>query len=658
MQIFKNRPFALFCCLFAILSAGLLILDLREKLCVLIVCLFLCVGAILFLCFLPQIKKKSLYLLSAGLGAALACTVSILFFNCYFAHCQENTYEEAVIEGTVLERVSAGAEYTGFRLQLDAIDGRKNGERVILECDFPSTLQVGDRIEAQVTQCAFSEEEDFSEALYYLADGYTRIYACDADSDYSISPEKSRSLGVLFRAWNHRLSLRVYDAVGGESGALSVALLLGNRSLLSDDTTLSFRRAGVAHILALSGMHVSAIIGFLELILRRMRIAKLIRALTVPSVLIGYLLLTGFSPSTVRAVMMVCMLYLGFLLCAHYDSFTALSLILAAMLVVTPYAVLDLSLWMSFIAAVSVLVFYPVVRAACRAVEGKRRCFLRRAAAGLTKALLVGLVSNAGLLPLMGLYLGEWSIATIPATLLLFVPMAGLLIASLFVLLFSEFFFFTYVCRFLSQIMLEVAEWASERRSVLCSFASEVELWILIGFAFLLAVLATVRVRHRVLFAIVPIIMLLSVLFSSYLTAHKARVYMPTSEQTGNFYLLCEGGELIVVDDAKTDENDLFRLLALAETERCTEIGDLVLCNYEDRHSYLISRLAAKIKIRRLHLPMPKNNGERAIAARLEDEARLHGIDVCYDVSNLCIPDAKNPYAWEYDPPMELITVQ
>ena len=112
---------------------------------------------------------------------------------------------------------------------------------------------------------------------------------------------------------------------------------------------------------------------------------------------------------------------------------------------------------------------------------------------------------------------------------------------------------------------------------------------------------------------------------------------------------------MIAVDDGEVTWNDAARLEHIAHSLRCNEIGDLVLEQYDDRHAYLISSLSARIKIRRIRLPLPQNQRERAIASRLESEAALHGIVVCYDTDNLCIPTSSDPCDWRSDPPVDVI---
>lgn len=660
MQIFKNRMLALFCVSLASVSASVLAWKTESKLLLLLVVVVGYVFSFALSRKLKKHRKKGLYAGAFLLGAMIAVSVSLLFFDCYVARCQKNAYEGAVIKGTVVERIASHADYTCFGIAIEEIDGKKSREQVILECDFPSTLQMGDCIEAKVMQRVFVSDGGYDEESFYLSEGYTRIYTCNDASDYLILKEDDRLLRTKLSEWNTKLSLRLYHAIGGEEGGLAVAFLLGNRSLLSPSAKLDFQRAGVGHLLALSGMHVSILIGFLELILRRLRIAKMIRALFIPIALLGYLMLTGFSPSTVRAVFMVWVLYIGFLLCAQYDSFTALTLVLAILLTVTPYAVLDLSLWMSFVAAASIITFYPAVKLLCNRISGagKNRTRLRRSLAVLCRAILVSVIANVGLLPLVGFRLGEWSVASVPITLLLSVPLSALLILSLILLLFDGCFFLATVCRFLSKIMLLTSETISDRHGLVFSFASDLERYLLICLALLLVLLAVVRLRRKLMLVSALVAACLLLIVSHQLTARQPLVYLSSSEQTGNFFILSEGGEMIVVVDGDSEWNDTASLAVIADSMRCDEIGDLVITHYDDRYASLISSLSERTKIRRLRLPMPQNLKERAIASRLEEEGALYGIVTCYDTDNLCLSHATDPYTWKDDPPVNWVTVE
>jgi hypothetical protein len=70
---------------------------------------------------------------------------------------------------------------------------------------------------------------------------------------------------------------------------------------------------------------------------------------------------------------------------------------------------------------------------------------------------------------------------------------------------------------------------------------------------------------------------------------------------------------------------------------RCTEIGDLVITKYDNRRPYLLASLSSSVLVRRVRLPQPKNAREEALAARIAQEAELHGITVLYHMDGLCV---------------------
>jgi len=93
-----------------------------------------------------------------------------------------------------------------------------------------------------------------------------------------------------------------------ETNALLRALLTGQRDMLSRDVIASFREAGAAHILALSGLHLGVIyliISKMLSVIGRSRLAFAIRSLLIIAFSLFYVLMTGASPSIVRAFLFI-----------------------------------------------------------------------------------------------------------------------------------------------------------------------------------------------------------------------------------------------------------------------------------------------------------------------------------------------------------------
>lgn len=140
------------------------------------------------------------------------------------------------------------------------------------------------------------------------------------------------------------------------AAALTVAMTLGERRELGE-TYGEFQRAGLAHALALSGLNVAILAGFLVLVLYRFGHW---RYLVTLGLLLVYLLLVGPQPSLVRAVIMGGLVLLGlFLGKGKVAVLPALSLTLFIHLLLEPHAIFSLSAQLSYLAVLGMALVLP-----------------------------------------------------------------------------------------------------------------------------------------------------------------------------------------------------------------------------------------------------------------------------------------------------------
>ncbi len=149
--------------------------------------------------------------------------------------------------------------------------------------------------------------------------------------------------------------IRVTFPLGTEDFML--ALLTGDRTRLNEDVeaTTAMERAGVTHIVAISGMHVSILAGFLLTVLGHSAIAV---ALAIPILLI-FMAVSGFSASVVRAVVMQMMVLISPLVYKESDSLTSLALAMLILLLMNPFAAAGVGFQLSFAATLGIILFTP-----------------------------------------------------------------------------------------------------------------------------------------------------------------------------------------------------------------------------------------------------------------------------------------------------------
>lgn len=151
---------------------------------------------------------------------------------------------------------------------------------------------------------------------------------------------------------SERIRNRIDSAVPKDAAPFLKAILTGDRSTLSFGTEQDLSVAGLSHVIAVSGMHVSLLIGILYLLLGRG--GKRTALIGIP-VLIVFMLMTGMSPSVVRASVMLIILLLAPLVGRENDLPTSLSAAALLLLVQNPWIVSNVGFQLSFLSVTGLL---------------------------------------------------------------------------------------------------------------------------------------------------------------------------------------------------------------------------------------------------------------------------------------------------------------
>lgn len=171
---------------------------------------------------------------------------------------------------------------------------------------------------------------------------------------------KRRSIHTL--AWTLREKITISlerSSLSHESAELLQALLLGDRSGLDEKRLAEFRDAGVAHALAVSGMHVGVLSTIIILLtiplqLRGLRISRL---LIILSIIWTFTLLTGWHYSTIRASIMVSVILIANLIGRRNSNFRGLCISAIIILLLSPDALWDVGFQLSFTCVAALIIF-------------------------------------------------------------------------------------------------------------------------------------------------------------------------------------------------------------------------------------------------------------------------------------------------------------
>jgi competence protein ComEC len=222
-----------------------------------------------------------------------------------------------------------------------------------------------------------------------------------------------------------------------QTSPLAKALLLGYKNELSREEKLAFSRAGLSHIMAVSGLHVGFILAPFWLLVPlfwTLRWGKPIGLMLVVLLLFGYAGLTGFTASVVRASVTGGFIMYGRLFHKVRDSKNLTALAALIILLSDPQQIYDIGFQLSFSAVYIILLIMPVIN------DGIPLRLRHRWYAKPLMIVLVSLVVQAGLYPLLTYYFGEFSLAG-PLVNALVVPPLTLVVPFALLLLPVSYFF-------------------------------------------------------------------------------------------------------------------------------------------------------------------------------------------------------------------------
>ena len=245
-----------------------------------------------------------------------------------------------------------------------------------------------------------------------------------------------------------RLSRHIMAAVPGSEGGIAAALATGDVGAIGDDDSEAMRRAGLAHLLSVSGLHITAVVGATMLVM--LRLLALIPWLALNARLpliaagcgalaaIGYTLLTGSEVPTVRSCVAALLVLAAIALGREAMTLRLVATGATVVLVFRPEALVGASFQLSFAAITAIVALHDHPR--MRDWFGPHEeGWGRRTIRGLGSLLMTGLLVEAALLPIAvyhfhkaGLYGALANIVAIPLTTFVVMPLeAGALVLDL-----------------------------------------------------------------------------------------------------------------------------------------------------------------------------------------------------------------------------------
>ena len=197
----------------------------------------------------------------------------------------------------------------------------------------------------------------FDANAYYKNEGYTGIL--DAKDIRIVKEEESFSPDIYLHRLNLAISEKYKKILGDKNAGSLSAMVLGDKRGLDEEIKELYQENSISHLLSISGLHISLLGGAVFLFLRRLKVSFSFPLITSSIILIIYGAFTGFSVSTSRAIVMMSVLFISFVIGKSYDLPSGLALAALILIVMNHRVIYQSGFLLSFFAVIGIFYIMP-----------------------------------------------------------------------------------------------------------------------------------------------------------------------------------------------------------------------------------------------------------------------------------------------------------
>lgn len=308
-----------------------------------LVLLSLIAVAVLLFYFLTKNSKIKNLLIIPTVVISILISVASLHFNNFLIYEKAIKFESdsSDIVATVVEK-----QDNQYILKASIINGEEADIKIFFATE-EKAYNIYDTVfidDAKLIKTSF--EKNASDKLFL------RIKEYNASDKLG---EKSKDFYYYALSLKYACENKLSEYLFNDSYGIASGMLFGGTSDLCDELTFNFRASGVAHLLAVSGLHTSLWCGLFITILKFLKLKEKYANLCGVFVLLLLVIISGFTPSVIRASFMMALTLIAPIFKKQSDSINSLGLAAGIILFFNPFVLYSPSFYLSFLATLGVV---------------------------------------------------------------------------------------------------------------------------------------------------------------------------------------------------------------------------------------------------------------------------------------------------------------
>ena len=498
-------------------------------------------------------------------------------------------------------------------MKLISFNDIKYSKKVKLTLYSNNDISSGDIIRFEGYLYRFESKSNFDFVSYYTSSGFS---AHAEAYEIEILENGQPPISYKLKKFRNMICDRASELTNDATGSMLGALLLGERDRLDPQIRLDFSRIGISHILSLSGMHLAILVAALSFLLKLFKIGKRIRLIINCIFCLAFMALTGFPSSVLRAGLMLIISSLVYLLSGSRDSITSLSIAAMIIIVISPYAVFDIGLWLSVIATFGILVSGELTRENSEYNEG-----FKRWAVSLLLSLLFSLFAICATTAVTSIAFGTFPVLSIISTFFISLLVQAFIYVGLLLLLLGGFAPISSLAISISEFIASVSAKLSDISGICPSASSPIVIACSIAITVIFFIFVACNIKRRKTY-----VFLMGIAYVT--TAMIAMLLSASSLNSSNIAISSNNGEAIVLRSDKKAllfsaspqrNSNGYNDLDLLSREGISELDTLYIAHITNYTPQEVGKVLSGIKTNKVILPIAKNEDENEIIFKTID---------------------------------------
>lgn len=449
-----------------------------------------------YVCFSGTLIISLLVFCAAGFNSAVAVAIAALFFavlffflrnknnvfNCIFVVCLSliiasssfitktaTDYKPALLLVSDNEVKISGTlydyreEYDRHYYTLDnvSVNGIPSDHKIRIASDIYRNTDIDDIFTVENAVIYELGASSGNQDSYKADDIFLGAYA---EGNFQITSAETHSARYYATLVRDHISCVTQENIKNEYASVANAMLTGDTSDMDAEILLYFRYSGIAHLFAVSGFHLSLWTGMLAYALNNLiKKNRFITPIACILFTIVFMAVTGFTKSVLRAGIMIIIFFIGIMINYRADPLNSLFIAVSVILLVNPFAVMSISLQMSFLATLGILIFSrPVTKSISKLKEKLQNKFLYKSLSSAYVTVMISVTASLFTMPVSAINFGYISVAAPITNLICSFPAQGLILISGLNVIANKIPFISdilaSICTFLTKLIVTVTK--------------------------------------------------------------------------------------------------------------------------------------------------------------------------------------------------------